>query len=86
MSEGFKDPGARHGRHLVVLSGAGISAESVRVQLMRPEVKGAVLELWGSGNLPEDGELLGVLADARGEGKLLVLNFKTTMVRIPKAG
>ncbi|TVU68130.1 SIR2 family NAD-dependent protein deacylase [Cobetia crustatorum] len=28
MSEGFKDPGARHGRHLVVLSGAGISAES----------------------------------------------------------
>ncbi|GED42186.1 asparaginase [Cobetia marina] len=49
----------------------GISAESVRVQLLRSEVKGAVLELWGSGNLPADAELLGVLADARGEGKLL---------------
>ncbi|MDX5375916.1 MAG: asparaginase [Halomonas sp.] len=34
-------------------------------------VRGALLEVWGGGNVPDDPELVGVLAKASGEGKLL---------------
>ncbi|MFC2992821.1 asparaginase [Halomonas tibetensis] len=49
----------------------GITARQVAAWLQYPTLKGALLEVWGGGNVPEDPELLGVLADASGQGKLL---------------
>ena len=49
----------------------GITARQLGAWLDDPHLKGALLEVWGGGNLPEDPALLGVLARATGEGKLL---------------
>lgn len=49
----------------------GITAWQVAAWLEPPEVQGALLEVWGGGNAPDDPALLGVLARASGEGKLL---------------
>lgn len=49
----------------------GIAAGQVAAWLAEPRLKGALLEVWGGGNAPDDPALLGVLARASGEGKLL---------------
>lgn len=49
----------------------GMGADLVAAWLDHSDVKGALLEVWGGGNVPQDDELLGVLAKASGEGKLL---------------
>ncbi|WP_447556217.1 asparaginase [Vreelandella sp. EE22] len=49
----------------------GISAWQLEALLGDARVKGALLQLWGAGNLPDDPALLNVLAKACGEGKLL---------------
>ncbi|QTF91251.1 asparaginase domain-containing protein, partial [Halomonas sp. BM-2019] len=49
----------------------GIAARQVAAWLGDPRLQGALLEVWGGGNLPEDPALLGVLAEASGQGKLL---------------
>ncbi|MCG6659659.1 asparaginase [Halomonas campisalis] len=49
----------------------GIQAWQLAAWLEDNRVKGALLEVWGSGNVPDDPALLGVLAKASGEGKLL---------------
>jgi len=49
----------------------GISAWQMAAWLDDARVKGALLQLWGAGNLPNDAALLAVLAKASGEGKLL---------------
>ncbi|NAW32820.1 asparaginase [Halomonas alimentaria] len=50
----------------------GITARQLAALLDDSHLKGALLEVWGGGNIPEDPALLGVLARASGEGKLLV--------------
>ncbi|PMR74906.1 asparaginase [Billgrantia endophytica] len=50
----------------------GVQAWQLSAWLEDERVRGALLEVWGSGNAPEDPNLLGVLAKATGEGKLLV--------------
>lgn len=49
----------------------GMSARLLESWLLDDNVRGALLEVWGSGNIPEDPAILGVLAQASGEGKLL---------------
>lgn len=49
----------------------GMSARLLEAWLLDDNVRGALLEVWGSGNIPEDPAILGVLAQASGEGKLL---------------
>ncbi|PMR67949.1 asparaginase [Halomonas heilongjiangensis] len=49
----------------------GITARQVAAWLDDDRLRGALLETWGGGNLPDDPALLGVLARASGEGKLL---------------
>ncbi|WP_445003048.1 asparaginase [Halomonas mongoliensis] len=49
----------------------GIAARQLAAWLDDPRLKGALLEVWGGGNVPADRELIGVLARASGEGKLL---------------
>jgi len=49
----------------------GITASLAARWLEDDTVQGALLEVWGSGNCPEDPALLEVLAAASGEGKLL---------------
>ncbi|MFG6667334.1 asparaginase [Halomonas sp. HNIBRBA4712] len=49
----------------------GISAWQLEALLGDVRVKGALLQLWGAGNLPDDPELLEVLAGVCGEGKLI---------------
>ncbi|MCE9662209.1 asparaginase [Halomonas sp. M5N1S17] len=49
----------------------GIQAWQLAAWLEDDRVQGALLEVWGGGNVPEDPALLGVLAKATGEGKLL---------------
>ena len=49
----------------------GIQAWQLAAWLEDRRVRGALLEVWGGGNVPEDPDLLGVLAKACGEGKLL---------------
>lgn len=49
----------------------GISAWQLEAWLGDSRVKGALLQLWGAGNIPEEPGLLEVLAKASGEGKLL---------------
>ncbi|WP_280548262.1 MULTISPECIES: asparaginase [unclassified Halomonas] len=50
----------------------GIQAWQLEAWLRDDRVNGAVLEVWGGGNLPDDPSLAGVLTRASGEGKLLV--------------
>lgn len=49
----------------------GISHRQLAAWLDDTQAQGALLEVWGGGNIPETPELLGVLAKASGEGKLL---------------
>ena len=49
----------------------GIQAWQLAAWLEGDRVQGALLEVWGGGNVPEEPALLGVLAKATGEGKLL---------------
>jgi len=49
----------------------GITTWQLEAWLGDARVKGALLQLWGAGNLPDDPNLLDVLASASGEGKLL---------------
>nr|WP_298376126.1 asparaginase [uncultured Halomonas sp.] len=49
----------------------GISARLLAAWLLDDSVQGALLEVWGSGNIPEDPKILDVLAQATSEGKLL---------------
>lgn len=49
----------------------GIQAWQLEAALEDKRIKGAVLQLWGAGNIPGDPALLAVLAKASGEGKLL---------------
>lgn len=49
----------------------GISAWQLDTWLSDSRVKGALLQLWGAGNAPDNPDLLNVLAKASGEGKLL---------------
>ncbi|MCG7598625.1 asparaginase [Halomonas sp. McH1-25] len=49
----------------------GMPARLLANWLLDESVYGALLEVWGSGNVPDDPALLGVLAQATGEGKLI---------------
>ncbi|RAH36761.1 asparaginase [Halomonas sp. SL1] len=49
----------------------GLAAWQLEAWLLDDRVKGALLEVWGGGNVPDDPRLAGVLAQAVGEGKLL---------------
>ena len=49
----------------------GMAAWQLESWLGDPRVKGALLQLWGAGNLGENPDVLEVLASASGEGKLL---------------
>lgn len=49
----------------------GIGARQVAAWLEDPGLQGALLEVWGGGNAPEDPALLEALAAASGEGKML---------------
>ncbi|WP_302051015.1 MULTISPECIES: asparaginase [Halomonadaceae] len=49
----------------------GIAAWQIAAWLEQPQVRGALLEVWGGGNIPESPALLDVLAQATGEGKLI---------------
>lgn len=50
----------------------GIRAQDVARWLDDDQIRGVVIECWGSGNLPEDAALLGVLARACAAGKTMV--------------
>ncbi|MFD2189834.1 asparaginase [Pistricoccus aurantiacus] len=50
----------------------GIAAWQLAAWLLDDRLQGAVLELWGGGNIAQDQALLGVLAQACGEGKVIV--------------
>ncbi|TDX30997.1 L-asparaginase [Modicisalibacter xianhensis] len=49
----------------------GMPARLLAAWLLDDSVHGALLEVWGSGNIPDDPALIGVLAQATGEGKLI---------------
>ncbi|MEQ6917608.1 asparaginase [Halomonas aquatica] len=49
----------------------GLQAWQIEAWLCDDRVRGAMLEVWGGGNLPDDPALVGALARASGEGKLL---------------
>ncbi|MGR2737200.1 asparaginase [Billgrantia sp. Q4P2] len=49
----------------------GVQAWQLDAWLGDTRVRGALLEVWGGGNVPPDPELIGVLARASGEGKLI---------------
>ncbi|WP_192036874.1 asparaginase [Halomonas sp. YLGW01] len=49
----------------------GITAAQLGALLLDDRVKGALLEVWGGGNIADDPALVEVLAQARGEGKLV---------------
>jgi len=59
----------------------GLQAWQLAAWLLDDRVRGAVLEVWGGGNLPEDPALAGVLARASGEGKLLA-----ALTQCPRGG
>ena len=44
---------------------------AIRGLAQHPSVKGALLQLWGAGNVPDNPALLAVIAKASGEGKLI---------------
>lgn len=60
----------------------GIQAWQLAAWLEDDRVQGALLEVWGGGNVPEDPALLGVLAKATGEGKLLAAISQCTQGRV----
>lgn len=60
-----------HGEIVRIVLWPGIAAWQLDAWLGDKQVKGALLQLWGAGNLPDDPKLLDVLARASGEGKLL---------------
>lgn len=49
----------------------GLSAHLLRAWLLNDTTQGALLEIWGSGNMPEDPILLEILAQATEAGKLI---------------
>ncbi|WP_458525841.1 asparaginase [Onishia taeanensis] len=49
----------------------GMTARQLGALLLDDTVKGALLEVWGGGNIADDPALIEVLAQARGEGKLV---------------
>ncbi|RTR06362.1 asparaginase [Halomonas nitroreducens] len=49
----------------------GIAAWQLKAWLLDDRVRGALLEVWGGGNLPDTAAVTGVLAQATGEGKLI---------------
>ncbi|MGQ4877066.1 asparaginase [Billgrantia sp. LNSP4103-1] len=49
----------------------GVQAWQVDAWLSDERVRGALIEVWGGGNIPPDPELIGSLARATGEGKLI---------------
>lgn len=49
----------------------GIAPWQLASWLSHSDVKGALLQLWGAGNLPDNPALLAVIAKASGEGKLI---------------
>jgi L-asparaginase len=49
----------------------GMAPWQLEAWLSHPNVKGALLQLWGAGNLPDNPALLEVIAKASGEGKLI---------------
>ncbi|MEA3252137.1 MAG: asparaginase [Pseudomonadota bacterium] len=49
----------------------GLSARLLKSWLLDDHVRGALLEVWGSGNIPADPALTGLLAQASGAGKLI---------------
>lgn len=49
----------------------GISPWQLKVTLGDSRCKGALIQLWGAGNLPSNPELLALIAEASGEGKLI---------------
>lgn len=49
----------------------GLTAWQLEAWLLDDRVHGALLEVWGAGTLPDDPALIGVLARAVGEGKLV---------------
>ncbi|WP_163557296.1 asparaginase [Halomonas sp. NO4] len=63
--------GLAHGSVARIALWPGIQAWQLDAWLRDDRVKGALLEVWGGGNAPDDPALLGVLAQASGEGKLL---------------
>lgn len=68
----FELPDYRNGGGVARLTlWPGIAAWQVAAWLDAPGIQGALLEVWGDGNIPNDPELVGVLARASGEGKLL---------------
>ncbi|MGM0833882.1 MAG: asparaginase [Pseudomonadota bacterium] len=49
----------------------GIAVWQLETLLNDSRVKGALLQLWGAGNIPNDPAIIDVIANASGEGKLL---------------
>lgn len=49
----------------------GLQPWLLEAWLLDDRVQGALMEAWGAGNLPDDPALVGVLARASGEGKLM---------------
>ncbi|WP_081192173.1 asparaginase [Halomonas sp. BC1] len=64
----------------------GIAAWQVAAWLDDRRIQGALLEVWGAGNAPSDPQLLGVLARAVGEGKLLAAVSQCPHGRIHMGG
>ncbi|PRY63871.1 L-asparaginase [Vreelandella songnenensis] len=63
--------GLHQGEVIRIALWPGMAAWQLEAWLGDSRVKGAVLQLWGAGNLPSDPALLDTLAVASGEGKLL---------------
>ncbi|WP_404374503.1 asparaginase [Vreelandella aquamarina] len=60
-----------HGEVVRITLWPGITPWQLEAWLSHPSVKGALLQLWGAGNLPDNPDLLAVIAKASGEGKLI---------------
>lgn len=60
-----------HGEVVRIVLWPGIAAWQLDALLSDSRVKGALLQLWGAGNLPNHPGLMDVIANASGEGKLL---------------
>lgn len=60
----------------------GMAAWQLDAWLSPPSIKGALLQLWGAGNLPDDPALLAVIAKASGEGKLIAAISQCSQGRV----
>lgn len=60
-----------HGEVVRIVLWPGMCPWQLEAWLGDARIKGALLQLWGAGNIPDDPGLLDVLANASGEGKLL---------------